>query len=214
MLILELFPGEGGRDSELFASDLAQALFKSFAGRLQKISDLMYEFSGDISELMCFSGSHVVQRIPPTERHGRMHTSIVGIAIYEASRDPNPELDIEYSYCHTKKKAGGQNSNKVQSTVRAKDLRTGTSVRIDGRDQHRNKERAGRILLDRVKGIYLDMAQEEKRKSIKQAISNNSRGCRDFTWNFREDRLIIHATGKIIRNLRSLLRGELRELKE
>lgn len=176
-------------------------------------TSIIYGYAGECADLKWLAGNHIVQRVPPTERNGRMHTSVVGCAVYTIPEMSTEELDIEFSYCHTKIKAGGMNTNSVQSTVRAKDKKTGITVRIDGRDQKHNKRKAAQILKEKVSEISKAEQMRKIRQEVLSDIRSNSRGGRDFTWSFRDDFVTNHKTGCQHSNLKSIFRGGLERIK-
>lgn len=122
--------------------------------------------------------------------------------------------DIEYSTCHTKIKAGGQHANKVETAVRAKHIPTGIVVRIDGRSQSSNKELATQLLAAKV----LEKQKADMESSIlstkRDQISNfGSRGDKSKTFNFIQNFIVDHRTGKRCNDIKKFMKGYLELLK-
>lgn len=156
------------------------------------------------------SGKHIIQRVPPTERKGRRHTSVVAVAIMEIPQEIEIILEDSDVLLKTQKGhgKGGQNQNKVESAVRVKHKPTGIEVFINGRDQIHNKRRALEILHERVSEYY--------RKQINSEISNNkssqlgglSRSGKGRTYNFIQGWIEDHNTGLKTVKLKQVMKGE------
>lgn len=203
--IFDLSAGEGGDDSKLFVEELL-ALYAKWAlqHRLalaiahQTFGHAILTVEGENAAALFAreAGKHCVQRVPPTERSGRRHTSMVAVAVMRArervgSFDPR-DVDITTQRGHGK---GGQNQNKVESAVRAIHRPTGLSVFINGRDQYRNKQTALEILAERVEERVA--AQEADRESQEKRSQTDfgTRSNKLRTYNFIEGRIVDHALG-------------------
>ena len=155
------------------------------------------------------AGKHVVQRVPPTESKGRRHTSVISVSVQKI---PSEILDISEDSIRidrqkTKIKAGGMNTNKVESSIRAVHEETGVAVRIDGRDQHRNKAKAIKLLKTKVK-----KAEEEKQKANQdlekaEMLGGGSRSDKIRTYNFINSFVTDHRTGTKTSKIRDVMRG-------
>ena len=161
------------------------------------------------------SGVHRVQRVPETETQGRIHTSTVTVAVL-------PEVDeIEFDINPTDLKidvfrssgAGGQHVNKTESAIRITHLPTGTVVECqDERSQHKNKDKAMKILRSR---IYENMLAEQNAAVAadrKLQVGTGDRSERIRTYNYPQGRMTDHRIGLTLYKLESILNGDLNEL--
>jgi peptide chain release factor 1 len=171
--------------------------------------------AGAYSRLKYESGVHRVQRVPDTESSGRIHTSTVTVAVLpeieEVEFEINP-IDLQID-TYRASGAGGQHVNKTESAIRITHLPTGTVVECqDERSQHKNKERAMKILVSR---LY----EEEQRKQIevhaaerKSQVGTGDRSERIRTYNFPQGRLTDHRIGLTIYKLDAVMNGDLDEI--
>ena len=217
---LEIHAGEGGSDSQNFCFELA-AIYLKYAERLGFEKEILSSSESRIT--LWFkgktvkaafdneSGKHVVQRVPPGERNGRRHTSVVGVAVLPIMADI-PTLDIrDVSWTAMRGSGpGGQNRNKVASTVRMIHKPTGITVVIDGRDQHQNRKHALRIITARVNEKRLKEMAAKYDANRKQSLANAGRGDKTRTYNFIDSRVTDHNTGKKTSNIKAVMKGELR----
>lgn len=157
-------------------------------------------------------GKHVVQRVPPNERNGRRHTSIISVGILPIKNDlwePLREQDLEIIAQTGKQGAGGQNVNKVHSAIRIKHIPTGLSVFINGRDQGQNKKEALKIITARVN----DMRQAKEDKAYAEfrrlQLGDGKRGSKIRTYNFLESRVTDHQLGVKTTKIWEVMKGNL-----
>jgi peptide chain release factor 1 len=143
------------------------------------------------------AGGHRWQRIPPTERGGRYHTSTVTVAILSPSNLAQPlnENDVEFR-CIIGTGPGGQHRQKNATCVVAKHKPTGLTVCIDTRSQHRNKQTALQVLAARLSELE-NYKLHQKENNIRQAqIGSGMRGDKIRTYRTQNDRVTDHRTGK------------------
>lgn len=139
------------------------------------------------------AGKHCVQRVPPTEKGSKRHTSMIAVSVLRA-REKSLHFDerdvkITTQCGHGK---GGQNQNKVESAVRAVHVPTNLSVFINGRDQWQNKRTAFDILRERVEELFegQEQAAETQEKRFQKDFGTRSNKMR--TYNFIESRIVDH----------------------
>lgn len=154
------------------------------------------------------SGGHRWQRIPPTERKGRIHTSTVTVAVLDLeTRDASFDVtDVEITTTRGSG-PGGQNRNRVETCVVATHRPTGISVRIDGRSQYQNKQLALKVLASRLSSASQEKAESEQNNTRKSQVGTGMRGDKIRTYRVQDDRITDHRTNQKL-NLASWMRGE------
>lgn len=202
---LEIRAAEGGEDSKLFVKDLAQAYDRMFSrfGWISRLKDdrpgeCAIEIEGeDLSDLYNESGGHRIQRVPPTERKGRVHTSTVTVAIIE---DGNFSLEINESdlkiewYSGTG--AGGQHRNKHQNSCRLTHLPTGVLVTAQCRSRQNSYDQARAEIVERVLSSARNLYHKDVSLDRKKQVGSGMRGDKIRTYRFQDDRVQDHITGK------------------
>ena len=217
--IMEIRAAEGGNDSKLFVNDLAIAYEKTFlklgwkSTRLsQRSGFISIEINGKkLDRLNNESGGHRIQRIPPTETKGRVHTSTVTVAVL----DDNISSDSKYLLREDKHYhfelfkstgCGGQKKNKTLSAIKCIHLPTGIKQERDSRSQSKNKIDAKNA----VNKILDDKMHNEKHwkrnNNVKNQIGSGMRGDKIRTYRFQDDRITDHLSGKTAK-LKTVLRG-------
>jgi peptide chain release factor 1 len=225
--IIEIRAGAGGEEAAIFAAELARMYqhfaerkgwrfleidsnrtplggYKTFIGQIQG--------PGAYDELKYESGVHRIQRIPKTERSGRVHTSTASVAILPEVEpkevDINPG-DLEITFFRTGG-PGGQNVNKVESGVRIVHRPTGVTVSSQvERSQQANRERAMSVLRSK---IYEEQRQREAEKTgalRREQIGSAERAEKIRTYNFPDDRITDHRIGKKWHNIEKIMNGDL-----
>ena len=226
-VIVEIRAGTGGEEAALFATKLFE-MYKKYAvfqdwrfdiidysqTTLGGYKSMVFELSGrDVSGKMKYeSGVHRVQRIPETEKSGRVHTSTATIAVLPKAKETDFEIkpeDIEISF-YRAGGPGGQNVNKVSTAVRLLHKPSGIVVNSQReRSQARNKELALDILRSKLLDIKIreevGVITEERRKQIGSA----ERAEKIRTYNFPQDRITDHRVKKSWGNIEKILDGHL-----
>jgi len=143
------------------------------------------------------AGGHRWQIVSPTDKRGRMHTSTVTVAVLEENKFNFTIKDGDIEYLLTKGSGpGGMNRNKVESCVVAVYKPTGLSVRIDARDQHKNKAIATRILTERIIEQEQEKANRVRSNNRKDQVGRGMRADKRRTYRSKDDSVIDHVMGK------------------
>lgn len=159
------------------------------------------------------AGGHRWQRISPTEKRGRVHTSTVTVAVLDPldfSCYPISENDVEFTMTRGSG-PGGQKKNKTDSCVVATHKSTGVSVRIDSRSQAQNKKIALRILAERLSERKNEEKFTKRSDFRKRQVGSGMRGCKIRTYSTVRDSVVDHKTDKRM-TLKKFMRGYIDDL--
>lgn len=224
--ILEVRAGTGGEEASLFAMDV----FKMYERYSQKKgwkfevvdiaeSDLKgyKEASAAISgagvygKLKFESGIHRVQRVPVTEKSGRIHTSAVSVAVLPQADEVDVRLRNEDLRIDTYRSggSGGQHANTTNSAVRVTHFPTGITVTIqDERSQHMNKAKALKVLCAKLYEMERSRIQTSRSKLRSEQIGSGDRSERIRTYNFPQGRVTDHRIGITYHAIDDVMQGE------
>jgi len=151
-----------------------------------------------VAPLLSESGGHRWQRVPPNERRGRTHTSTVTVAVLEILPEKQWSLREQDIEIRTSRGSGpgGQHRNATDSRVDARHVPTGIAVRIDARDQHRNRALAREILESRVAEHFRARAARQANDARKALLGSGERGDKVRTYREMDGVVSDHRTGK------------------
>ena len=233
-IILEVRAGAGGDEASLFAWELAH-MYEKFAESQGWQWKVNYESKSDLNgykeasfeikgknqnnnvykKMRYEQGVHRVQRIPATEKNGRVHTSTASVAVLPLKKkitfQINPaDFEMEYSRSGGK---GGQNVNKVETAVRIIHVPTGLDVRsTNERSQLANREKAMLILTAKLQQLEEEKEAKKYSGQRKEQIGSGDRSEKIRTYNFSQDRVTDHRIKKSWHNLPKILEGDIGEI--
>jgi peptide chain release factor 1 len=230
-IFVEIRAGTGGDESALFAGDLLR-MYLRYAERQRWQVETMSESASDLggykevivrivgqgvySRLKFESGGHRVQRVPATETQGRIHTSACTVAVMpEADEIAEIELNPADLRIDTFRAsgAGGQHINKTDSAVRITHLPTGIVVECqDDRSQHKNKDRALKVLAARIKDKQHQAQHAQEAATRRSLVGSGDRSERIRTYNFPQGRLTDHRINLTLYKLEQIMDGDLEAL--
>lgn len=229
-VLLEVRAGAGGDEASLFARQLADMYLRyaeskgwQVATASESVSDqggykeAVFEILGaDVYNYLRYeTGVHRVQRVPVTEKSGRIHTSTASVAILPMRKKPsieiNPsDIDMEFSRSGG---AGGQNVNKVETAVRLVHRPTGVDVRSESeRSQQKNREKAMAQLIAKLEVMHEEEEAKKHAATRKNQIGTGDRSEKIRTYNFPQNRITDHRIKESWHNIEEVMSGRLDEV--
>lgn len=216
-VVLELRAGAGGNEAAIFARELRD-MYRKYAEqrgwKTRPIDELTFEIVSEdaYSALKYEMGVHRVQRVPLTEKSGRVHTSTASVAVLPIRAKSKvtiqpADLRMEFSRSGG---AGGQNVNKVETAVRLVHIPTGIDVRSSSeRSQHANREKALQILSAKLEQLQEEKEAKEHAEKRKSQIGTGDRSEKIRTYNYLQDRVTDHRIKESWHNLPKIMAGGL-----
>jgi peptide chain release factor 1 len=229
-IILEVRAGAGGDEASIFAFQLAEMYQRYAENRgwsVKRLSDSQsavggykeatFEIRGQgVYELLRFeTGVHRVQRIPATEKQGRIHTSTASVAVLPIRKKTQieikpDELHMEFSRAGG---AGGQNVNKVETAVRIVHKPTGLEVRSTAeRSQLANRERAMAILIAKIEALKEEEEAKKYSAERKSQVGTGDRSEKIRTYNFPQNRVTDHRIKENWHNIDAIMVGDIQDI--
>ena len=229
-IVMELRAGTGGDEASIFAGDLYRMYTKYCESKGWKVSvvdlsegtsggfkEIIMEVSGtDVYGKMKFeSGVHRVQRVPQTETQGRVHTSAATVMVLPEAEEFDIEIDMNEVrldlFCSSG--PGGQSVNTTYSAVRLTHIPTGIVAQCqDQKSQHKNKEKALKVLRSRLYELELSKKLEEDSAKRSAMVSSGDRSAKIRTYNYPQGRVTDHRIGLTLYDLQNIVNGDLDKL--
>jgi peptide chain release factor 1 len=229
-VVMEIRAGTGGDEASIFAGDLYRMYSKycESKGWKTNVIDLNEGTAGGFKEihfevtgnnvygtLKFEAGVHRVQRVPQTETQGRVHTSAATVMIIPEAEDFDVQIDpkdvrIDF-FCSSG--PGGQSVNTTYSAVRLTHLPTGLVAQCqDQKSQHKNKEKAFKVLRSRLYDLELAKRQEEDAAKRNSQVSSGDRSAKIRTYNYPQGRVTDHRIGLTLYDLQNIMNGDIQRI--
>ena len=227
---MEIRGGVGGEEAALFAADLFR-MYSMYAERKRFSIEVMNENATELggykeisfavegkgawARFKFESGTHRVQRVPDTESQGRIQTSAATVAVLPEAEDVEIEINPADLQIDTYRSggAGGQHVNKTESAIRITHLPTGTVVECqDERSQHKNRDRAMKLLRSRLYQREREKAEAERAGLRRDQVGTGDRSGRIRTYNFPQGRMTDHRINLTLYKLDQVMNGDLDEM--
>ncbi|MGB1308871.1 MAG: peptide chain release factor 1 [Oceanihabitans sp.] len=228
--VVELRAGTGGDEASIFAGDLFRMYTKYCEGRGWKVDvvdysegtnggfkEIQFEVSGeDVYGTLKFeAGVHRVQRVPQTETQGRVHTSAATCMVFPEAEEFDVEInpkDVRIDFfCSSG--PGGQSVNTTYSAVRLTHEPTGLVAQCqDQKSQHKNKEKAFKVLRSRLYDLELAKKQEADAEKRGSMVSSGDRSAKIRTYNYPQGRVTDHRIGLTLYDLSNIVNGDIQKI--
>jgi peptide chain release factor 1 len=228
--VVEVRAGTGGDEASLFAGDIFKMLTKYCEKKGWKVStvdfsegtnggfkEIQFEVSGEevFGTLKYEAGVHRVQRVPQTETQGRVHTSAATVMVFPEAEEFDVEVDpndvrIDY-FCSSG--PGGQSVNTTYSAVRLTHEPTGIVAQCqDQKSQHKNKDKAFRVLRSRLYDMELAKKQEKDAERRNSMVSSGDRSAKIRTYNYAQSRVTDHRINLTLYDLSNIIDGDIQKI--
>jgi peptide chain release factor 1 len=229
-VVVEIRAGTGGDEASIFAGDLYRMYTKYCQDQGWKVSfvdsnegsaggfkEVIFEVSGDevYGTMKYESGVHRVQRVPQTETQGRVHTSAATVMVLPEAEEFDVEVnmsDVRVDYfCSSG--PGGQSVNTTYSAVRLTHEPTGIVAQCqDQKSQHKNKEKALKVLRSRLYELELNKKLEQDAEKRNSLVSSGDRSAKIRTYNYPQGRVTDHRIGLTLYDLQNIINGDINKL--
>ena len=229
-VVVEIRAGTGGDEASIFAGDLYRMYTKYCQDQGWKVSfvdanegtaggfkEVIFEVSGEevYGTMKYESGVHRVQRVPQTETQGRVHTSAATVMVLPEAEEFDVEVnmnDVRVDYfCSSG--PGGQSVNTTYSAVRLTHEPSGIVAQCqDQKSQHKNKEKALKVLRSRLYELELQKKLEQDAEKRNSLISSGDRSAKIRTYNYPQGRVTDHRIGLTLYDLQNIINGDIQKL--
>lgn len=229
-VVMEIRAGTGGDEASIFAGDLYRMYTKyceskGWSTHVMDFSEgtnggykeIQFEINGeDVYGTLKFeAGVHRVQRVPQTETQGRVHTSAATVMVLPEAEEFDVQIDpkdvrIDF-FCSSG--PGGQSVNTTYSAVRLTHVPTGIVAQCqDEKSQHKNKDKAFKVLRSRLYDIELAKRQEEDAAKRNSQVSSGDRSAKIRTYNYSQGRVTDHRIGLTLYDLGNIINGDIQKI--